>query len=361
MWLSFSRRSFVAILMAVVSIWRMAQFSFLASKQHTKAMDGPVKPQRHIALVQQESKVNRTCLQNPYLPSLSDSIELVTKKADHWLSVTMDLELKRANEPLYRKQNHERFYPFAPIANCSPMTCVGGECGQDESKNMCGLQELKKGCIIYSIGGNNLWSFELDLLIRTPCEIHTFDCTGDISRFQKPDNPRLHFHHICLGKEFAPAKPVLDPEGKCILKHLNAKGIVTKIQKCGETWTLLEMQRRLGHSRIDLFKMDIEGWEWPLFQSWPELDDVVSSSQVLLPMQIMVEIHYRTKFPELLGDHPNNREFKFAEDMIYLNQHFMKMGFVVVARDNNRFCPHCTELTLVRIRCPDDGVYAPYV
>ena len=56
-------------------------------------------------------------------------------------------------------------------------------------------------------------------------------------------------------------------------------------------WTLQQMQQRLNHSRIDLLKMDIEGWEWPLIQSWP---DFVSSpqeaEQAILPMQILVEV-----------------------------------------------------------------------
>ena len=60
---------------------------------------------------------------------------------------------------------------------------------------------------------------------------------------------------------------------------------------CGEMWTLLEMQQRLGHKRIDMLKLDIEGYEWPLFHSWPEIvTDKDRSASMLLPMQIMVEV-----------------------------------------------------------------------
>jgi hypothetical protein len=58
----------------------------------------------------------------------------------------------------------------------------------------------------------------------------------------------------------------------------------------GEIWTLLEMQQRLGHKRIDLLKVDIEGWEFPLFESWPELAYTKDSERILLPMQLLVEV-----------------------------------------------------------------------
>jgi Methyltransferase FkbM domain len=68
--------------------------------------------------------------------------------------------------------------------------------------------------------------------------------------------------------------------------------------KCGETWTLLEIQQKLKHTRIDLLKVDIEGFEWPLFESWPELTDR-GADKLVLPMQIAVEIHYQTQFSVL--------------------------------------------------------------
>jgi hypothetical protein len=61
-------------------------------------------------------------------------------------------------------------------------------------------------------------------------------------------------------------------------------------KKCGDTSTLLEIQRYLKHAQIDLFKMDIEGFEWNLFDSWPELEDQANSEQLLLPMQILSEV-----------------------------------------------------------------------
>jgi hypothetical protein len=143
----------------------------------------------------------------------------------------------------------------------------------DETKVTCGINHLKEGCVVYSIGGNNQWMFELDVLKNTPCEVHTFDCTGPIERFEKPNQDRLHFHHVCLGTTHEP-KPDVCHHGKC-----------------GETWTLAEIQKTLGHATIDLFKMDIEGWEWDFLDSWPELNST-QADQLLLPNQILLEFHY---------------------------------------------------------------------
>ena len=45
-------------------------------------------------------------------------------------------------------------------------------------------------------------------------------------------------------------------------------------------------------------------------------------------------------------------------DLVHLQQHFLRMGYVVSNRDDNRRCRHCTELTLVRARCPNTGMYS---
>lgn len=157
-----------------------------------------------------------------------------------------------------------------------------------------------------------------------------------MSRFKVPTTNtegRLHFHHVCLGTIHE------DSATQCIGRD-----------KCGETWTLLEMQQRLGHDRIDILKMDIEGFEWPMLEAWPALSDH-ASTQMVLPMQILVEVHYRTQFDSLRPPGVVGGDFRFVRDMINLEAHFLRMGYVVVERDDNARCLHCTELTLLRVKC----------
>lgn len=307
----------------------------------------------HVILFNEDHLRRSLCQHNPYVNALNESLEEVGDRMDTWLlDVGHQHELALSGDMF--KHTHARFFPFdSTMGNCKEsLSCVGGACGGDTSKIVCGLQELQKistsqtqheessRCIVYSIGGNNQWQFELDILLKTPCEVHTFDCTGRIDRFDKqPKNkPRLHFHHVCLGTRHEDTPAHCEDSEK---RH----------PKCGETWTLLEMQKKLQHNRIDLFKIDIEGYEWPLLESWPELADE-HAKDVILPMQILVEVHYQTQFDELRPNLGKRSDFRFARDMVNLQAHLLRIGYVVVERDDNRRCPHCTELTLLRARCP---------
>ena len=44
-------------------------------------------------------------------------------------------------------------------------------------------------------------------------------------------------------------------------------------------------------------------------------------------------------------------------EMVELQAHLLRMGYVVVERDDNMACLGCTELTLIRAGCPQEGVY----
>ena len=230
------------------------------------------------------------CTMNPYHTSLKDPIEVASKALTSWLDGsssasphTYENNLREAAEnKTLSTLSRDRWKFFDEVlVPCNPqeLTCVGHErCGHDEAKAACGISKLPNDCIIYSIGGNNMWMFEEDALKKTPCEIHTFDCTGNITRFVKPNNDRLHFHHICLGTE-----------------HEAAPEICTVAGKCGETWTLMEIQKHFNHKRIDLYKMDIEGFEWGILNSWPELTNIPLAENMLLPNQLLIEFHYRVR------------------------------------------------------------------
>lgn len=260
----------------------------------------------------------------------------ISDEMDVWIDHKLEIERNLTSQNIDLKWDHGRFDAFHVMGDCS-RDCIGGPCRRDRSKIACGAdyEHLEAPCVVYSIGGNNYWSFETDLLNKTPCTIHTFDCTGPITRFHKPDDPRLHFHHVCLGTENKPAPA-------------NTSDAVRNVPY-GEFWTLEKMQKTLNHTQIDLFKMDIEGYEWQLLESWPTLFDVRSSS-VQLPMQILVEVHYRTHVQELTLS--RTHDFKFPTDMVRLQLHLLQLGYAVLVRDDNSRCKHCTELTLVRIRCP---------
>ena len=263
------------------------------------------------------------CKNNPYRDSLNTTFADMADMSQNWLNGISDHFVSARRNETWNE--HNRFQVFQPFGSCQE-SCVGGACRDDVSKIVCGLQFLQEGCIVYSIGGNNNWDFELDLLAKTPCQVHTFDCTGPKSRFKKPDKIRLHFHHICVAAEFIPAPKSCDNGPETI---------------CGSMMTIQQIQSLLNHTRIDLLKMDIEGFEWPILESWPELEEDEISE---LPYQILIEIHYKSQFIRI--DTP------FApRELVKLQEHLLKMGYATVVRDDNPYCPHCTELTLIRFQC----------
>ena len=100
----------------------------------------------------------------------------------------------------------------------------------------------------------------------------------------------------------------------------------------------------LGHDHIDLLKFDVDGYEWPIFDSWSELFNVTSSAQFVYSMQILVEVHYRTQFPDFgLPGQKGDSDFRSAKDLVMLQAHLLKLRYAVIIRDDNKHCKHCKE------------------
>lgn len=273
------------------------------------------------------------CKDNPYLAGgfLKDPLEIIASKAQDWLD-DLNAAHQAARAPGRSGYNHNRFFPFQEMAACRNLESIGG-LARYAHKRLCGLQALQQkpkrktpACVVYSAGGNNNWSFERQMSKRTTCEIHTFDCTGEKKRFEVPlDIKNLRFHHVCLGDTHK------DAPKKCLGDQ----------EKCGETWTLTEIQHKLRHKRIDLLKTDMKSFEWPILESMPELQDR-GWDKILFTMQVHVELHYRTKLDELGPGIDSHTDFKSAQDMVNLQSHLIHAGYTVVSKEDKGGCRHCT-------------------
>ena len=354
----FRPKTLVLGLLAVLAVLNLRQeYGFSASSQEAAAA-AKSKDDNN------KDTSSMLCTQNPYVHKLADPLETIAQRMQDWTApAAYDAMLQQAQTDPSWNITWNSFEPFRAMTTCAERECIGGRCGSDVSKIACGLSGLReqssssssnnnnnKGCIVYSLGGNNQWEFELDALQKTPCQVHTFDCTGSIDRFKVPEHERLHFHHICIGATDEPAPAT------CATKS----GKYNAWTKCGPTMTLGGVQKKLKHEQIDLYKMDIEGYEVPIFRSWPELTDAnalnTKNNGLLasLPMQLLVEIHYKTTFQDLWKPGQTSMWDRFLTpvDLVELQRHLIKMGYAVVERDDNRACKHCTELTLVRMQCP---------
>ena len=84
--------------------------------------------------------------------------------------------------------------------------------------------------------------------------------------------------------------------------------------------------------------MDIEGFEFDVLGAMLETS--------LLPEQIGMELHYKTRFRELpwFGRYKSAGEIGLFMDMLY-----RRGGYHLTDRNDNPFCKHCTEVVLTRV------------
>ena len=107
--------------------------------------------------------------------------------------------------------------------------------------------ERREHCVVYSFGSGHDYSFDDAMRSRFGCEVHAFD----------PTTPREPRCRSSSGVSFHPV------------------GLGTRGQERIRRFTLGAIARLLQHSRIDVLKIDIEGFEWaPLAQmlGLPEAD-----------------------------------------------------------------------------------------
>ena len=147
----------------------------------------------------------------------------------------------------------------------------------DGSKMLCGVESLKPSstCIVYSLGSGNHFKFELDLLNKTLCEIHVYDCTTSAPKKMVED---LTFHQICMG-EAADLQRFIYPNTN--QKPNNA------FSKSSTFLPFHQILKNNDHSHVHVLKMDIEGGEYSVFA-----DLLRHPAKTNLPYQISFESHW---------------------------------------------------------------------
>mmetsp|Transcript_14985 Transcript_14985/g.18810 ORF Transcript_14985/g.18810 Transcript_14985/m.18810 type:complete len:653 (+) Transcript_14985:77-2035(+) len=180
-------------------------------------------------------------------------------------------------------QGHVNWYAFnyEPNFNCPYERRVGGNGNGDGPKWVCDPYRLKEnsisrnaktpdkpGCVIYSIGSNGDFSFELgmqNIVGKGTCDIHIFDMDNYEDRMPQELEATYHVWGLRGSKGNLPKT---DDEGRVY-------------------YTLKETISMLGHEAlemIDVFKIDCEGCEFATFDEW--FDPTIPMLQ-----QILVEVH----------------------------------------------------------------------
>ena len=171
----------------------------------------------------------------------------------------------------------DRSFLFDAVIDAKNMVRIGTYA--DGGKWVSDPHSLKAGALVYSFGAGTEISFDTEIAGLFGCEVHCFDPTPSVELAfakcrpaQQVGKGNFTFHAIGLG-------PVSnDPK--------SADELVLEDKKC-QVKRLGEIAAELGHTRIDILKIDIEGGEMAA------LTEILASGLLrkLEVKQLLVEFH----------------------------------------------------------------------
>jgi FkbM family methyltransferase len=152
-------------------------------------------------------------------------------------------------------------------------------------------KEIDKASVVYSFGIGEDASFDFELIRRFGMVVHAFDPTPKSIAWVRsqaaPDNFVLHQYGIA---DFDGEVSFYPPENPDYVSHTILEGPGTKQQAIIVPVKRLQtIMKELGHDKIDILKMDIEGAEYQV------IEDIRISN--IRPTQLLVEFHHR--FPKV--------------------------------------------------------------
>lgn len=224
-----------------------------------------------------------------------------------------------------------------------PSKCVFTTFGKgDGGKYVCMIPDLfeSENCWIMSIGSHGDFNFETDVIAKTKCHVHTFDCTGT---WTVPPGlqSRCTLHKKCIGSTYTSRQEYLAPHSVRQVSIVDPKDFLRYEELVAIATTGNNFNRF-----PTVLKMDIEGGEFHV------LPDILSGSPELYPAQIAVELHLKTYFnasSEYAVDKTNGQwHIKDLSQAKGLMQKLRKSGFKVIHREDNPSCAHCSEVVLMK-------------
>lgn len=149
---------------------------------------------------------------------------------------------------------------------------------------------LNPSSIVYSLGIGKDITFDMSVISRFGARIHAFDPTPTAMAWLSEQILPPHFNALPLGiaayDGTAVFSPPDDPVNPSYAFHgRSGEGIISGATVVCEVRRLSTLMRELGHSQIDLLKMDIEGAEYEVIQDLTEAGVSVK--------QLLVEFHHR--------------------------------------------------------------------
>jgi FkbM family methyltransferase len=143
---------------------------------------------------------------------------------------------------------------------------------------------VSRDAIVYSVGIGEDISFDLGLIERFGCAVHGFDPTPrSLAWLEKQALPAQFLVHPFGLAEFDGVARFAPPANPAYVSHSVLPGhggdrIELPVKR------LATVMKELGHDRLDVLKIDIEGAEYAV------LEDLLATG--VLPKQLLVEFHH---------------------------------------------------------------------
>jgi len=284
----FSKAALTLGFLCILSLWMI----LLSSRLHEDHVQPQPQPQEEAAEAAKTEDAVSTW--ETHLPS--------SKKKHDWCPQDSGSFIKSLYSTAARSRQ----------SSCANMQRIGGS--GDGGKLICTDTIRSNNCIVYSLGSRLDFTFEVDVVKRLGCEVHTFDCTvGKPSNSKIPDG--VFFYPWCVGGR---------DENKAISSDLGHQG------ESGQYYTLATIQAKLEHETIDLLKMDIERHEF---------DVVASLTLNAAPRQLAFETHLHNAYG--MWGRPVS-ESEWSTLWVSLDA----LGYFVFAHEPNPRCLCCCEFSL---------------
>ena len=149
------------------------------------------------------------------------------------------------------------------------------------------LSLVNRDSTVYSLGIGEDISFDLGLIDQFGAAIHAFDPTPAVKKWIDSQSlpEQFHFHDAAIGDSDGEAVFYLPPRKDYISHSMVQASEYSKESIRVPVMRLSTAMRQLGHTRIDVLKMDIEGAEYTVLQ------DVIQQG---IPIgQLLIEFHHR--------------------------------------------------------------------
>lgn len=184
----------------------------------------------------------------------------------------------------------------------------------------------REPCIMYGLGIARDLTFEVAMK-QQGCQVYAFDCTSPPYMIQRAQDAGITLYPWCIGEQHA------FTADNGYIKESDAQALT-------QFKSLPQVMQTLQHSYVSLLKMDIEGFEWGVFES------LLANKATIWPQQLAFELHLEGTNPKAVN--PDLVRGKNTAAMHDLFRQLRNVGYRVLYKQLNPGDPFCCEFTLTK-------------